>query len=600
MGASRTGRLFSCAAIAALLAGPGLITGVHAQDMPSAPLEDLLPLEWAPPGGEQPAGIATRATAAPPTEPTANAEELIPLDWAPPALDGVIAGEQVRQAVADMLAAADHGGLPPAMTERPDFKALAEAYAARDNRPVWIEHGAFGERARAAIARIARADEDGLEPAAFQLPSPAGAAVADMARAELELSLAAVSYARQAAAGRLDPSSISGFISAEPVAPEPGDILASLAVADDAAAVLDAYNPPHEGFRALRRELAAVRAARPAAPMPEIAEGRLLRPGMHDPRVPALRARLGVAAPVPEAHPDWDRYDDTLAEAVRAYQRDEGLNDEAIVGKLTRNALNEGRGRDVESDLLVNMERWRWMPRDFGDDHVIVNTPEYMVRVVSNGVTTHEARVVVGTIKTQTPVFSDAMEYLVVNPSWGVPLSIVKRDMLPRLQNDPYYLARRGIDVHVVHKGRSRMIDSSMVDWTRTDLRGLHFRQPPGVNNALGRIKFMFPNEHAVYLHDTPTRNLFGRTARAYSNGCVRVEDPFALAEAILSISGGMDIDRVKRMVGGGEKRINLTTPLPVHLVYFTTWVDEAGEVQHRPDVYGHDGRMRAALGLGA
>jgi murein L,D-transpeptidase YcbB/YkuD len=474
------------------------------------------------------------------------------------------------------------------------LEALTAFYAARQYRPLWSENGQWSVQAKAAAARIARAAEDGLDPRAYRLPAAPDAASTDaLASADIELSAAVVAYASQAQGGRIDPHSISPLITAKPTKPEAAAVLAKVAAATDTAGVLDSYNPPHDGFRKLRSKLAELRKARGARDtLPEVPAGRLIRPGMADPRVPVLRARLDVPARSDTV------YNEELVEAVRAFQRSKGLSDEAVVGNLTLAALNDEISNDPMADTLVNMERWRWLPRDLGRMHVFVNIPEYHAWVMKDGAAIHDTRVVVGLPTNQTPVFSDAIQFMIVNPSWNVPYSIASKEMLPKLQQDPTYLARQGIEVVQVRGNRRQVIDSTAVDWTNTSLKGLHFRQPPGERNALGNIKFMFPNEHAVYLHDTPSRTLFGRATRSLSHGCVRVEDPFALAEVLLGVENGWSKEKVKRLIGGSERRINLKTPVPVHLAYFTAFVDDTNTLKTHKDIYGHDARMRAALNL--
>ena len=227
----------------------------------------------------------------------------------------------------------------------------------------------------------------------------------------------------------------------------------------------------------------------------------------------------------------------------------------------------------------------------------MVNIPEYMARIMRDGQQIHETRVIVGSPKNQSPIFSKQMEFIIVNPYWHVPSSIAVKEMLPRLRSDPTYLARQGIEVvRVSRGGRGQVLDSTSIDWTNTSLSGLHFRQPPGERNALGRIKFMFPNEHSVYLHDTPGRHLFSGAFRALSHGCIRVQDPFSLAEALLGNGGG---DRLRRLVGGTEKRIDLADKPMVHLAYFTAWMKD-GSLVTRPDIYGHDRRLQDALNRGS
>nr|WP_245294137.1 L,D-transpeptidase family protein [Methylobrevis pamukkalensis] len=235
------------------------------------------------------------------------------------------------------------------------------------------------------------------------------------------------------------------------------------------------------------------------------------------------------------------------------------------------------------------------MPRDLGTDYILVNVPEFTLRVVRGGTVAHTARVVVGTERNQTPIFSHKMEYIVVNPYWNVPVSIATKEMLREIQANPAgYFMRHGYEA--VYEGK--VVDPTMIWWDESTIRKVRIRQPPGEANALGNIKFMFPNEHAVYLHDTPSRSLFGRNFRAYSHGCVRVDEPFAFAEAILAGEPDVTVDQLKAMVGGKERHINLKHGLPVHLAYFTTWVDDAGVLQMRDDLYGHTKAVKTALGL--
>ncbi len=225
------------------------------------------------------------------------------------------------------------------------------------------------------------------------------------------------------------------------------------------------------------------------------------------------------------------------------------------------------------------MERWRWLPRDLGADHLEVNIPNYEVRLYHGPALAYTSRVVVGKPDTPTPLFSNKMVYLIVNPSWNVPQSIIKKELMPKLAADPHYLQRLGYDVEY-ENGR------------------LHVRQPPGERNALGRIKFMFPNDFAVYLHDTPSRSLFSSTRRAFSHGCVRVDQPFSFAEAVLGPNHGWSQARMKKLIGGKERTVFLPESLPIHLVYFTTAVDETGMLRQSEDIYGYSRKVRSLLGL--
>jgi L,D-transpeptidase YcbB len=470
--------------------------------------------------------------------------------------------------------------------------AVESFYEARANTPVWVDADGPTDRAYDVVDRLAEAGVDGLDPDALGIPEePEDTDPAALARFDVLLSRAVIAFAEDASGGRVQPASINAkFITRKPERVDPIQAITSVAAAVDTDAALEAFNPPHEGFRRLKAELAEVR-GREAAPPPEpIAEGPTLKPGMSDPRVAALRSRLEVEAPADLALADV--YDEPLVEAVKAFQAGAGLLDDGIVGKRTLAVLN-GEDRDEEGQILANMEMWRWMPRALGTDHVFVNIPEFMVRVVRHGRVTHEARVVVGTPLNQTPVFSDEMEYLVVNPYWHVPESIRMKEMLPEIQADPSgFFRRHGYEA--VWNGQ--VIDPSTVIWDENAVKYVAIRQPPSEANALGKIKFMFPNQHAVYLHDTPSRKLFQRDFRAYSHGCVRVDEPMRFAGAVLEGETGIDVAGLEAMFGSQERRVDLAQHLKVHLAYFNVWVDDEGVLQMRDDLYGHAAKVKDAL----
>ncbi len=243
------------------------------------------------------------------------------------------------------------------------------------------------------------------------------------------------------------------------------------------------------------------------------------------------------------------------------------------------NGLSQRDPRVIEAEIIANMERWRWMPRDLGADRIEVNIPDFELAVKRGGAVAHRTRVIVGKTTTPTPVFSDRMRFIVVNPSWSVPPSIIQKEMAAKHGGDLSYLAQRGFQVSY-RNGRASV------------------RQPPGERNALGRVKFVFPNDYSVYLHDTPTRGLFAQTRRAFSHGCVRVNEPFKLAEAVLAPTKEWSEARLRSMIGPSERRIDLNEPLPVHIEYFTAFVDENGQLQLRDDIYGYSAKTRAALKL--
>lgn len=494
-----------------------------------------------------------------------------------------------------------------------EIEALAGFYAARDFRPVWLEarpDGAVVQPRLAALSKLfADAEQEGLDAVRLLSALPMrtnGIIPAErMTETDLAISAAAFLYARDARGGRLEPSRLSNLLTPELDLPNAAELLASIAdvPADRLTASLLAYQPRHAGYRALRAELMKLReemsapiltgsvAGLAGAPQPVAAalppkwlEGPALAFGKPDPRVVHLRARLGLPSEGGEI------YDADLRKAVESFQRANGLTPNGRISPKTRAALENAQTPLTESErkpdkqalantIIANMERWRWLPADLGEFHVFVNVPDFKLQLVQDGRSIHETRVIVGKPQTQTPVFSDQMEHLIVNPSWGVPPSILKKEFLPKLAADPDYAARRGFQV--TRRGNS-----------------ISIRQPPGEKNALGFVKFMFPNNHSVYLHDTPNRSLFSNDFRALSHGCVRVDKPFAFAEKLLSTSLGYSEGYLRGMIGKGERMVRLPRKIPVHLSYFTVFVDAEGKLQERRDLYGHDARVRAALQL--
>jgi murein L,D-transpeptidase YcbB/YkuD len=564
-------RPFNAAELAAAAARPPAPIAVLAAVSPApaaapGPTEpDVVPAPAAAPGPTEP-DIATAPAAA---EPTPAPAEPGPAATAPSLPDAT------AQTLRDRLASAAND---------PTMRMISAFYALRGDKPAWIENGVVTDYAKAGLERLSRADEDGLDPHAFAVPDldglGPGADAERLAAADIAISSAFVTYARQAANGRVNARSISGSIvpTANPV--DPAEVLTSLAIAADPAAVLDGYNPVHPQYLALKKKLAELKAE--DADMverdpPRVPPGPTLKVGMEDQRVAVLRSRLGLTLIDGD-----DVYDDALADAVRSFQKERRLKATGTLGPQTIAALNFGLPKPrlaLESEIVSNMERWRWLPRDLGTSHVLVNIPEYRLHVTMDGQEIHEAKVIVGKPGTPTPVFSDIMQFVVLNPSWNVPQSIIRKEYLPKLMEDPDYLAKRGFVV-TYRNGQ------------------MSVRQPPGDDNALGHIKFMFPNNFSVYLHDTSSRNLFTSEKRAFSHGCVRVDAPFEFAEIVMGAENGWTADRVESAIGGRERRIDLKRQIPVHIAYFTATVDDSGELQLYDDIYGYDQRVMSALGL--
>ncbi|MBB3811013.1 L,D-transpeptidase family protein [Pseudochelatococcus contaminans] len=470
---------------------------------------------------------------------------------------------------------------------RQQRSVVVSAYEARGFAPFWIDGGAWTHAARAALAVLADAESHALTPARYAVSVEVPDGAEAVAHADIALSAAVVAYARDARGARLDRNKIGTLVMPQLDLPEADAVLAAvIAAGDGAGRVLEDYHPRAAQYHALRRKLAELRGGPrvPPVPVARLAPGPTITVGMRDERVPLIRAQLGIN-PVDDVE-EARVYDARLADAVAAFQRERGLPGNGAVNRRTVVALAGGGdaaipvARTADTGRLVaaiqlNMERWRWFPHDLGERHILVNVPEQDVKIVDGGRIVHRTRGIIGANDTPTPVFSDTMRYIVLNPSWYVPPSILKKQFLPGLARDPQYAAKRGYEV--TRRGNT-----------------ISVRQPPGPKNALGQVKFMFPNDLAIYLHDTPNRSLFQRSERALSNGCIRVENPMKLAEQVLG--GGWTEDRLQRQVGGRERSVKLETPLPIHLTYFTLTVDADGKIRTLPDVYGYDQRIRAAL----
>jgi L,D-transpeptidase YcbB len=408
-----------------------------------------------------------------------------------------------------------------------------------------------------------------------------GADPAALAEADVRLTDAVLTFARHAQSGRVHYTRVSADVFYGHSAPEPAEILAKIADAKDLAATLADFNPPHAGYKALKAKLAEARGRKADTGPAPLPRGATLKLGMHDNRVPALRERLGATG-----DPRDTAYDKDVVEAVKKFQQDKRLKPTGILTDAVVEAINGPRrstARDADI-ILTNMERWRWLPRELANSqgaYVMLNIPDFTLRVHHKGEVAWQTRVVVGATKTPTPILTETMKHITVNPTWNVPPSIVYNEYLPALQQDPTVLQRMGLRL-------SQNADGSV-----------HISQPPGERNALGRIRFNFPNRFLVYQHDTPDKHLFAHDKRAYSHGCMRVQDPARYAQVLLSIArpnDGYTEERIKKMFGTSEIDIQLPVHIPVHITYQTAFVDDAGKLVIRDDVYGRDSRVLAAL----
>ena len=545
------------------------LTAKDVMGAPSAPAAEATPV------------APKQDAAAPATEPAKAA--VAPAATPVPASADSAVADQLRDMIASKL--------DRIVSRKADREALEQFYKARDYKPLWVSDGKADARATAAIAYLGQADTDGLDPSDYPTPNFNSATTAEaQAEAELKLTASVLTYARQAQTGRIHFSRVGADIEFKPVAPEPADVLGKLAEASDVAAALDGYNPPQPEFKALKEKLAELRKGALTPKTEEekkpnlvhIGDGKTLHVGMKDQRVVALRKRLDIAGDKSST-----LYDDAVRDAVKAFQTEADIGVDGNLGPNTVRALNGEKpethraSADPIDTIIVNMDRWRWLPRDLGNPHVIVNVPDYTLTLYNDGKVYWHTKIVAGKPGKATPMVSAEMKFITVNPTWNVPPSIIENEYLPALQQDPQALDRIGLQL------------TQDADGT------IHISQPPGAGNALGRIRFNFPNKFLVYQHDTPDKYLFAKEKRAYSHGCMRVQNPLIYGEKLLSLvdpQGHYTAAKLESMYGGSEININFPKNIWVHLTYQTAFVDEDGKLQLREDVYGRDARMIAIL----
>jgi len=559
-----------------------------------APASTAAPSDSAQTPDQSTTGSTSPATAVPATAPVAPAlAAAAPVPSAPaasaPAAPAPAAAEAPAAAPAAIVAASPDAPIADQLHNltsgkfdqiigNKQVRAQIDAfYSGRNYAPIWLTDGKANDRATAAIAYLGHVDADGLDPADY--PVPNFAAISDpaaLANAEIQLTTSVLTYAHHAAVGRVHWSRVSPDIEYNEKVPDPADVLAGIVAASDVAAALDANEPQTPGYVALKAKYAEIRAGKLDKAANKIGAGAVLKVGMQDDRVPALRERLDALGD------GGTTFDKPLADAVKKFQQQHQLTATGTLTAATVDALN-GKEPDHAADIiLANLERWRWMPHHFAENHVVVNLPDFTLHVMHGDKEVWQTRIVIGKPDKPTPLMTADMKYITVNPTWNVPPSIVNHEYLPALAQDPTVLDRMGLKVDHNRDGT------------------VHIWQPPGDKNALGRIRFNFPNKFLVYQHDTPDKYMFAYDKRAFSHGCMRVQNPPHYAEVLLSLvrpNDGYSEDRIKKMIAdGGETDIQFPTYVQVNLTYQTAFVDEDGKLQFRDDVYGRDKALLAIL----
>lgn len=470
-------------------------------------------------------------------------------------------------------------------------------YGSEDAIPIWTGPGGVKQGAHALIELVAGAEAEGLVPGDYLSGIPGDVdGITDpaaLARLELALSDMFLHYGRDLYRGRTSPSISAPDIV---IARKEFDETAWLRAAAQSGpeAVYQALQPQHAQYRKLKAMLAGYRRLATAGGWPAIASGETLKPDMADPGVAELRANLaarGYGGLARNSVEEAQVFDAGLVVALKHFQDRHGLTPDAVVGPRTRAALNVPAEARVRQ-LIINLERLRWLPAELGERYVFVNQAGFQLWVIDSDRVIAEHKVIVGKPFHRSPMFSDRIRYLEFNPTWTVTNSIAVNEMLPKLKQNPNYLATQNMVLYSGWGDSAREIDPTAVDWWALAGKQFPFRivQQPGPKNALGRVKFMFPNKFNVYLHDTPSRQLFNRTGRAFSHGCIRVERPLDLAATLLKHDRNMGRAEIDAIVTSkDQKALRLTRPVPVHLTYFTAWVDETGAPSFFDDIYDRD-----------
>ena len=493
------------------------------------------------------------------------------------------------------------------------WKLVQQIYRDRGYRPLWTTGRKLNEQTRELIETLCHAEREGLRAADYDLaglsaeltrlhqekdPVPELIAALD-----LRLTQRFLDYGADLLAGRLDPQAVDNgwYIRARRATID--SLLQVSLRAEGLDDVIEPLRPRQREYKEMVNALEQYREIQAKGGWPLVPGARKLARGSDGPSVRALRKRLDATDDVGYA---WGKtvYDDKVAAAVARFQERHGIPVDSVVGPATLKALNvpvESRIRQIE----LNLERYRWLPSDFGQRYILVNIPDYQLYAYDAGEQVLTMRVIVGDeYGHTTPVFADSMTYLVFRPQWDIPRRILVDEVIPKVQEDIYYLAKHGYEV--VDTARNVVIaDPSAIDWSDLDTNEINFRvcQKAGLDNALGNVKFMFPNQFSVYLHDTPADHLFDRSRRTLSHGCVRVEDPVKLAGYVLAHQGDWSEPKIREAIArpkAGQTvapiTVDLKQPVPVYLVYLTAFMRN-GVLQFRDDPYGKDSRVVRQMG---
>ncbi len=485
-------------------------------------------------------------------------------------------------------------------------RALVMIYEELGLRPLWMTPEGPSQRAETIYRTLEDAGREGLEPMDYGIEQLSrlwpGRDANTRASLDILLTLGLVAYAADVHDGRVQPheNNPTLFAHAADEQLDPLSIVTDALNAPDIGKFLRSLPPINRHYCFLRHTLARYRRIAEDGGWPRIPAGPVLKPGMRDPRLPLIRRRLAATGDLPVDAINVNFFGETLLDAVKRFQYRHALETDGIIGRDTLAAMNIPLAKKIET-IKLSMERWRWVSNDMGRSYIIVDIAGFILAGIEENEVRIHMPVVVGKQYHETPVFSDAIKYIVFNPYWNIPPSIARREMLPQLRRDRSYLAKENIRLFSGWGADAVELDPMAIDWDKITPRQMNrykLRQDPGPTNALGYVKFVFPNTYNVYLHDTPARNLFSRPERAFSHGCIRVSRPRELAVYVLGGKAqGWDRRRVDDIIASGEHTIvRLKKPLPIHIVYQTVWRDMQGLVHFNRDIYGRDALLAKAL----
>ena len=559
-----------------------------------------------PPKKKAPAAPAARISA--PSYNTYKADRLVRVDFA------ALTTPQTTGATAEKAAfdpSADGPAFREALAGLDGYDLFAEADIAKaligyySTNPdfIWVDGSAPNGRAQEAIRVLGDAASYGLSPDDYAVDVPpaggdAATRAAALIRFEMALSARVLRYVHDAQSGRIDPNRIStGYYDFPARSLDGAAVLGALANTGEVRAYLEARHPQNPEYRALRVELEALRASQENEIV--VDPDLLLKPGQSSPELPKLLTLIarGLDDETGGAYGELlsrlvgsETYVPELVPVIEAAQKKAGQKADGVIGPRTVAALAGASKADRLAKVQVALEELRWLPSDLGSPRVFINEPAFTASFIEGGEEKLKMRAVIGKVTNQTAFFYDQIETVDYHPYWGVPQSIIVNEMLPKLRSDPGYLDRAGYEVT---DARGKRIPSSSIDWGAYGAKvPYNVRQQPSEANALGELKILFPNRFAIYMHDTPQKGFFKQDVRAFSHGCVRLENPRGMAAAVL----GTSVDHVAEKLKGGHSEEKVTRTVPVYVAYFTAWPDMAGKVEYFRDVYGRDDRVKQAI----